>query len=643
MKKILYIIAASAVLVALSGCESYLDRQPDDQLTSKNIFDKKASTLAYLYNVYYYIPNVTDPSGQSTIYMCTSDELSLPYPNRVFTAITHDNFSPLSTFGNYRNYSYKYLYYGIREATFFMENVGKCPELTAEETAKYYAEARFLRAWYYTELLRLNGPVVFLGDNLADFTDPNLAGYDRTPWQTIVNWLCDEYDLAASDLPADPFLNPSEIGRATKGAALAMKARLLMYNARPLFNGQNGTGIYDNVVNNKGEKLFNTTYDEDRWRQAAAAAKAVIDMNTYKLVDEDGVEPIVNIHNEFMSMNSPENIFARQKEAYSFRVVCAPAGIGGTSYGGCSPTQKLVDAFAMSNGYYPVKNIDEASYENGLGSVEFDSRADYQETGSTSFVNPFFQKLAQNSQTAAIETPNMYVHREPRFYANIFWSGQTWVAGQVTKKDIQLYKKGANGPETSNNYSTTGYLALKFVDPNQSTTQGGSATSTWGTISWPIIRYADILLMYIEALNEYDPTNPEILLYWNKIRKRAGVPSIGTEEGEIYSEIIGDQALQRKYIRQERFVELCFEGTRYFDTRTWMTAEQEDNGEVVGCNVAASNDDIGKEFWTRTSIFKTYGEGGITTDRVFTKKHYLLPINQEELDRCPDMTQNYGW
>ena len=237
----------------------------------------------------------------------------------------------------------------------------------------------------------------------------------------------------------------------------------------------------------------------------------------------------------------------------------------------------------------------------------------------------------------------MYVNREPRFYANIFWSGQTWVAGQVTKKDIQLYKKGANGPETSNNYSTTGYLALKFVDPNQSTTQGGSATSTWGTLSWPIIRYADILLMYIEALNEYDPTNPDILLYWNKIRKRAGVPSIGNEEGEIYSEIIGDQALQRKYIRQERFVELCFEGTRYFDTRTWMTAEQEDNGEVVGCNVAASNDDIGKDFWTRTSIFKTYGEGGITTDRVFTKKYYLLPINQEELDRCPDMTQNYGW
>lgn len=643
MKKIIYIIALATLLFAVSGCDSYLDRQPDDQLTSDNIFEKKATTLAYLVNVYYYIPNVTDPSGQSTIYMSASDEVSLPYPSRVFTALTHNNFSTLSTFGPYRNTSYKYLYYGIREATFFMGKVDECPELTNEEIARYRAEARFLRAWYYTELLRLNGPVVFLGDELADFTDPDLSKFDRTPWQTILDWVCNEYDLAAADLPENPFLNPSEIGRATKGAALAMKARLLLYNARPLFNGQNGTGIYDNITNTSGEKLFNTTYDQNRWKLAADAAKAVIDMGMYSLVNEAGVDPLVNIHNEFVSMNSPENIFTKQQGSYNWRVVSTPAGIGGTSYGGCSPTQKLVDAFAMENGYYPIKNIDEDSYSNGVGKIDIDPRSDYSETGSTPIVNPFFSKLPQTAQTNEINTPNMFVRREPRFYANIFWSGQTWVAGQVVKTDIQFYQKGTNGPETSNNYSTTGYLPLKFINPNQSTTVGGSSNTVWGTISWPIIRYADILLMYIEALNEYDPSNPDILTYWNLIRKRAGVPCIGTGDEDIYPEIVGDQEMQRKYIHQERFVEMCFEGTRYFDTRTWMTAEREDNGDVAGCNVSASNHTIGGAFWQRTSISSTYGEGGITTKRTFTKKNYLLPINQEELDRCSVMTQNYGW
>ena len=76
--------------------------------------------------------------------------------------------------------------------------------------------------------------------------------------------------------------------------------------------------------------------------------------------------------------------------------------------------------------------------------------------------------------------------------------------------------------------------------------------------------------MYIEALNEYDPANPDILTYWNMIRHRAGVPAIGTGEDEVYPEIIGDKDLQRKYIRRERMVELCFEGKRYFDTRRWM-------------------------------------------------------------------------
>lgn len=566
------------IALAVCGCDSYLDRQPDDQLTSKNIFDKKTTTLQYLVNVYTYIPSEWSPEGygsSSGIAITASDEASCAYTgSRFFALLNHNQLSPLSTHGGYRHAVYRLLYQGISEATYFMSKVQDCPQLTDDEKVMWRGEARFLRAFYYTELLKWNGPVIWLGDRQSDYSDPNVSKVDRSPWSTIVDWLCDEYDQAATELPDTR--SSYEIGRATKGSSLAMKARLLMFNASPLFNGQNGTGIYDGIVNKDGEKLFNTEYDENRWRQAAEAAKAVIDMNTYNLVDDENATPLENIHNAAVLLNSPENIFTVQCGGRSWRVGETPVSASG--YGGIGLTQKLVDAFAMDNGYYPITNMDDESYDNGAGAIEVDPRSGYTETGSQKFVNPFFSTIPKNLKANdAIETMNMYIGREPRFYANVFWSGQTWIMGTNKLANIQFYKNGNSGPITSNNYSPTGYLCLKFIDPDLDT-----KSSRWGNLSWPIIRYADVLLMYIEALNEYDPANPDILTYWNMIRHRAGVPAIGTGEDEVYPEIIGDKDLQRKYIRRERMVELCFEGKRYFDTRRWMIAEREDNGKVVG-------------------------------------------------------------
>lgn len=634
-------ISAIILMIALAvcGCDSYLDRQPDDQLTSKNIFDKKTTTLQYLVNVYTYIPSEWSPEGYgstSCIAITASDEASCAYTgSRFFALLNHNQLSPLSNHGGYRHAVYRLLYQGISEATYFMSKVQDCPQLTDDEKVMWRGEARFLRAFYYTELLKWNGPVIWLGDRQSDYSDPDVSKVDRYPWSTIVDWLCDEYDKAATELPDTR--SSYEIGRATKGSSLAMKARLLMFNASPLFNGQNGTGIYDGIVNKDGEKLFNTEYDENRWRQAAEAAKAVIDMNTYNLVDDENATPLENIHNAAVLLNSPENIFTVQCGGRSWRVGETPVSASG--YGGIGLTQKLVDAFAMDNGYYPITNMEDESYDNGAGVIEVDPRSGYTETGSQKFVNPFFSTIPKNLKSNdAIETMNMYIGREPRFYANVFWSGQTWIMGTNKLANIQFYKNGNSGPITSNNYSPTGYLCLKFIDPDLDT-----KSSRWGNLSWPIIRYADVLLMYIEALNEYDPANPDILTYWNMIRHRAGVPAIGTGEDEVYPEIIGDKDLQRKYIRRERMVELCFEGKRYFDTRRWMIAEREDNGKVVGCNIGASDHKISGDYWRRTSIFDTFGEAGTKSERVFTKKYYVLPMNQAELDRVPELTQNYGW
>ena len=294
----------------------------------------------------------------------------------------------------------------------------------------------------------------------------------------------------------------------------------------------------------------------------------------------------------------------------------------------------------MANGRYPVTNMEEPAYNNGLGEIEIDPESGYTETGYSQLVHPFFEHFPTAPQTTPLNTMNMYVGREPRFYANIFWSGQTWVSGPVIKTDIQFYQGGANGPRTSNNYPPTGYICLKFIDPTLNTTTSNDS-GVYGYMSWPMIRYADILLMYAEALIEYDCVvyQDEILNAWNQVRSRAGVRNIE----EVYPEIIGSHDLMQKYIRRERLVELCFEGHRYFDTRRWMIAEQEDNGEVVGCNIEATNHNMNGDYWTRTSVFDCYGEGGFMTRRTFTKRNYLLPINQEELNRVPGMTQNLGW
>lgn len=640
MKKIINISLTFIMLLAVcSSCDAYLDRQPDDQLTSDNIFDKQTSTFKYLVNVYSFMPAFGTELGFGPEESST-DEASCAFTgNRFFAVYSHNGLSPAYNDGYsyYRGRDYVNNYYGIREATYFMENAHRCPDLTNVQLTQYVAEARFLRAYYYYRLLLYYGPVVFLGDEMADFNEKGISEYDRTPWEEIVEWVCAELDKAAVDLPES--WGPSYLGRATHGAALAVKAKLLLYSARPLFNGQKGEGIYDNMLNKDGKKLFCTEYDESKWKQAAAAAKKIIDEGYYGLTYDPSLPAVQNYHNIFSSTNSTETIFTRVESA-SWRLYTTPAKIGTTnSYGGCSATQKLVDCFAMENGYYPIMNLEEDSYNNGLGTIEIDPRSGYTEEGSSSFVNPYWKYCPKNKpQNQAVPTKKMYVGREPRFYANICWSGQPYTAGNMVVAETQFYQGGANGPGTFQNYSTTGYLPMKFNDPDKD----GSNT-VWGYIAWPVIRYADILLSYIEALNEYDPTNSDILKYWNQIRTRAGVPTIGTGDDEVYGEIIGDKELQRKFIHRERMVELCFECSRFYDCNTWMIADKVNSGEVVGCDITQNNHAIGGDYWKRTSIFAGYGEGGFKTLRTSGKKFYLLPFNQGELDRCTKLTQNYGW
>ncbi|MNI11116.1 SusD family protein [compost metagenome] len=275
-----------------------------------------------------------------------------------------------------------------------------------------------------------------------------------------------------------------------------------------------------------------------------------------------------------------------------------PRSQGG--YGNVGPTQELVDAFFMKNG----KSIN-------------DSGSGYSEVGFSTVT----EVPAGRSEAG---TFNMYVNREPRFYASIVYHGKKW---PVTNALIKFTK--GNGNDIASNYSITGYNMYKRL--NRTVSQ--SVTTAPKTFYRPsfIFRLAEFYLLYAEALNEVNPADPKIAQYVDLVRERAGIPKWSVSNPAI----IGNQALQREAIRKESRVELCFEGQRYFDVRRWMIAENASGqgaqgGPFYGMNVGAETD---ADFLKRTQ-YET---------RVFTRAYYLWPIPLGEIQKSTKLVQNPGW
>lgn len=608
MKGILKYIGISACALMLNSCDSYLDRQPDDALTIEMIFSKRSTTQRYLVNVYSYMIEESKTSF-NTPWIGSSDEASISYPDRGYSRINDGSWSPDTP--PYEAFWRSY-YQGIREANFFMLNVDKCPEINFEEKIQWKTEARFLRAYYYAMMMRMYGPVILVGDEVIDAFERG-TGKERSTWDECIHYISEELDEIAEILPEKQEANWA--GKPTKGAALALKARMLLYSARKLYNSNDS--FYKEIISTEGKPLFPQSYDEKKWELAAEANKAVIDMDIYSLYTENdskgNIDPYKSYTGIHLKLWNNEIIFARSVSAYEWRIITTPRGVGNVSYGGVSPTQKMVDAYAMSDGHYPIVGYTDNGktpvIDNPSGKIL------YSEGAFASFKNP------ADGNTYSANT--MYKDREPRFYMSVCWSGMKWKAGSKTV-DVQFYYGGNSGPGVSQNYPKPGYLICKMADHTLNHFNG-----EYGRFSWPLFRLGETYLNYVEALNEYDPTHPDILKYINLIRTRAGVPDLE----KVYPSDVKDQDKMRELIRRERQVELAFEGYRFFDTRTWRIAEETESGPIYGMNIMAENHDPKSNFWERTMFEK----------RVFTKKHYLFPISQEALDRNKEITQNYLW
>lgn len=627
MKKTLYILIA---LLCVASCDKFLDRQEDEQLTEEKIWKSFTYTRQYFFNCMGYLPDDADNFYSNVPYFGATDEASMTW-NYSYRYINFGSWNATTVPNDYFNTRYQ----AIRDCNIFLSHVLECSDPILESDAArqsqlqlWYDSVRWARAYNYFLLMRDYGPVFLVGDELMDFTaSTQELQRPRNTWQECVDYVVSEMTYCAENLPATQ--NSANLGLPTRGAALSVISRLLLYSARDLFNGNN---LYRTVRNPDGTNLFPTERDPQKWVLAAQAAKRVIDLGVYSLYHDESDNPYLNYYGIFQKNWNDELIFCGggYRSRWAIGVHTAPTDIAtGTAYGGWGPTQTSVDAYAMAEGRYPITGYDRS------GSPVVDSQSGYppadREFDLVSIVNPFLKALSTSDSDATSSSPRMYANREPRFYVTVYYPGSGWKHGDAVGR--AFFANGAVG-HTTHDYPITGYLVNKWYDHTLDSYQG-----QWGNITFPTFRYAEIYLNYIEAVLECeaagvtgnDVDHSLAMQLWDELRARSGMTSISN----IYPDASVDELIA--LVRRERQVELAQEGHRYFDTRTWMIAADVCNGPVYGLDTdvksSRSATSVPPEMWKRK----------VVENRVFRSNHYLYPFLQRELDRNKVLTQNYGW
>jgi hypothetical protein len=638
-KTIIRIIGVLLLLPAGGACD-YLDKAPDDELTMDMVFRDKTRTEDWLAGVYSAIPDpYWEKPGVRNYDMYADDYLINngwePWWNGI-AKITGNWNSESSWDGNY----WGNLPTRIRSAYIFIDNVRANAEqgVTQEEVNLMKAECQFLIAYYYYLLVNTYGAIP-LQTGLSDFDTPTeelMIGQD--PYDRVIDWIDAEMLNAASKLPA--YYNESrKYGRITSVMCLAVRARMLLFAASPLVNG-NTRPAYTNYVNNKGEAIFDAQYKPEKWQRAANACRELIELahnNGYALYKEytaDGtIDPFVSYSNmsyvEFTQGNK-EILFARpfdcnysehSRHAYPF---------GSSGNGGMGVSQSLVDAFFMANGLPPITGY------NADGSPIINAASGYSETGFSAADDVRKTKWieAEGASSNNTENPvtnigtfNMYCNREPRFYVSVLFDN-AWY--RISSRYLNFCLNGADNNGTHDS-PESGYLLRKRVHPNTDI-RNGSIPYRPGIL----YRLGEAYLNYAEALNEWEPGNPDILFYLNEIRTRAGIPAYGSGIGEIPAPA-GKDAM-REAIHRERRVELnCEFAVRFDDIRRWDKVEELLKGDVYGMNrygTQRSDDpNNANAFYVRTKC----------TPRAFTWKNNWFPIHQNQIDKNPNLKQLPGW
>lgn len=555
-----YVFVSMAVGSAftLCSCNDFLDREEDSFIDKTATFDSYNRTKQYLTYAYSLLPEGLNRFSGDALLGAATDDACFAIESSNIQQFNNGSWNALS---NPDNVWDRY-FAGIAKCCTLLENSNHINldisrldpakrveyENNLKDIRMWRAEAHFLRAYFNFELLKRYGPIPIIKSTLDINKD-----YSDTPRPTmkeVVEFIANDCDMAADSLELTPWRNMNDaFGRATKGAALALKSRLLLYAASPLYVD---FGDIDEA---------NKPSDATLWKAAADAAKAVIDLNQYALAPAyDDL-----FKNDFQNK---EYIFVRRYPSNSdFEKSNFPVSYGGK--GGTNPSQNLIDDYEMLDG------------------TAFD------------WSDP-------------VKAAHPFENRDERLLATVLMNGVLFKG-----KRIATYPGGADAMPNPN-ATKTGYYLRKFLNENVNIQTGGGSD---GHVV-PLFRLAEIYLNYAEALNEYDPTNPDIAVYLNKIRERVSLP-------DVLSGLTQEQ--MRTLIHHERRVELAFEEHRFWDVRRWKVASSTLGAPVKGVKI--TQDDAGNFTYSPVQV----------EQRVFQPKMYWYPIPQSEVLKLHHWEQNKGW
>lgn len=561
IKKYIQLITTGLILLAGSGCsKDFLDTKIDLSQTQDLLNTNFSTLLSFANAPYVYVRNEYSQID-GNLFAAASDEAVHTSPGANVRLFNNGSWN---AFNNPDNY-YTGYYQGIRAANYFLENSGDYRRMLAKNrdtvspTGKlqyrddtlnigwFRAEARALRAYYYFELLKRYGGVPLVTKVLSaeENTDLPRAGFDA-----MINFIVKEIDAVKDSMQVNwkTSAYTTNDGRLTRGAAISIKARALLWAASPLNNPSN---------------------DLAKWRAAAAACHEVIAMagggpGAYVL---DG-----NYRNYFLQNNtvtSNETIWAVRYNANNTieRANYPITTPGGNS--GITPSHDLVDA--------------------------------YEYKGTPTPGNP-------------------YANRDPRMALTIVTDASAW-----NGRTIDL-SPGARDDMNTTNATRTGYYLRKFLNDNLNLVNNATQVH-----HWPMIRYAEILLSYAEAMNEaFGPDNNNGYTMTarqaiNAVRARAGIamPAV----------VAADQTAFRAAVKRERRVELAFENHRFWDLRRWKDAQVVLNQSIRGIRVTKNAANV--------SVYTPF----VVENRVFDgSRMYLHPLPQSEINKSSGtLVQNPGW
>ncbi|MGV8091108.1 MAG: RagB/SusD family nutrient uptake outer membrane protein [Mangrovibacterium sp.] len=648
MKKIIIILL---IISGTFGCDSFLDVVPANTPSLDDAFSNRAMMERSLFSCYSYLPDPTDPFHYPAYYTSKGEfeygtsTWIYPRPAPAISRGEQNSNSPLLDYWSGANGAQS-MFDALRTCNIFLEGASIPRDISEDERQRWIAEVKFLKAYYHFFLLQLYGPIPLIKENFPLSASPEEIKVFREPVDECIDYIVELINEAVPYLPLNIINATEEAGRITQPIALAVKAKALVWDASPLFNGNPD---YAGWVDSRGKQLVSSAPSKEKWERAVVALRNAID--TCHLAGHRLFEYSPNMHTATYNMSDSLLVTMTIRKAITERwnsgVIWSSTEAFGDGKGGMSAFAVLGN---MQRNLFPIMYTTDANKTVGYCPASFEmaelfytkNGVPIEEDKDWNFEDRYKLKYSTKADNHHLyiasgeATAYLNFNREARFYASLgFDRGYFEIATAAVNGGASFspYLK-LRQSEPGNLANPTGYYVKKLVAFESSCSQNDANKNYSGyDYRFPIIRLSDLYLMYSEALNEMkDKPDDEVYNWIDQVREVAGLKGVVESwQSSVYPDRPTDKDEMRKIIQQERLIELAFEGQRFWDVRRWKLADSWWTMIPKGWN---RNGRTAEDYYTLLNI----GEA-----RKFTVKDYLWPIRISDLRVNNNLVQTYGW